>query len=313
MRTIWPVIAAMAFAGSAAADDHSPEQSAPKALETRLGDKGFESPPATLDQLGWLVGQWEGGGIRGAPAMESWLPPMGGIMVGTFVQETKGEDGTSAIMFTEHLYLMEEEGSLALRLKHFNADLTGWEEKDDMLTFRLVAIEPCAAYFNALTLRCADPERPGEGLVAAVRMKSDKPEVQELLFEFSAVKPRPDLSYGCDGTTYAINQCLARIRDKAAQREKRYFDAAIMNGPGLPKQVTLLERSMRAAQSAAEAMRKEECGSVYEQWKDGTIRNAMALRCEIRLIDQRTHDIWRNWLTFQDSSEPVLPEPAPSR
>ena len=47
---------------------------------------------------------------------------------------------------------------------------------------RLVAIEPCAAYFNALTLRCADPERPGEGLVAAVRMQSGG----ELLFEFEA-------------------------------------------------------------------------------------------------------------------------------
>ena len=146
-------------------------------METRVGEKGFVSPPATLDQLDWLVGQWVGEGIRGAPAMESWLPPMGGTMVGTFVQETL----EGAIMFTEHLYMMEEGGTLALRLKHFNADLTGWEEKDDMLTFRLVAIEQCAAYFNALTLRCADPDKPGEGLVAAVRMQSGA----ELLFRFS--------------------------------------------------------------------------------------------------------------------------------
>jgi len=152
-------------------------------LETRLGDQGFESPPATLEQLDWLVGQWEGEGIAGAPAMESWLRPMGGTMVGTFVQETS--DG--AIMFTEILYLTEEAGSLVLRLKHFNADLTGWEEKDDMLTFRLLAIEPCAAYFNALTLRCADAAEPGEGLVAAVRMKSDDPEPRELLFSFKRV------------------------------------------------------------------------------------------------------------------------------
>ena len=51
-----------------------------------------------------------------------------------------------------------------------------------MLTFRLVAMEPCAAYFNALTLRCADAEKPGEGLVAAVRMQSGG----ELLFNFDA-------------------------------------------------------------------------------------------------------------------------------
>lgn len=111
--------------------------------------------------------------------MESWLPPTGTVMVGTFVQQT----GDGGIMFTEHLYLMEEEGTLVLRLKHFNADLTGWEEKDDMLNFRLVAMEACAAYFNALTLRCRDADKPGEGLVAAVRMQSGA----ELLFNFRAM------------------------------------------------------------------------------------------------------------------------------
>lgn len=149
------------------------------AQETRLGEEGFVSPPASLEQMDWLVGQWAGDGIGGAPAMESWLPPTGPVMVGTFVQQ----NDDASIVFTEHLYLMEEEGTLVLRLKHFNADLTGWEEKDDMLTFRLVAIEECAAYFRALTLRCADPEKPGEGLVAAVRMESGS----ELLFEFTAM------------------------------------------------------------------------------------------------------------------------------
>jgi len=144
--------------------------------ETRIGEAGFSSPAATLEQMDWLVGQWIGDGIGGAPAMESWLPPTGNTMVGTFVQLSD----RGAIQFTEHLYLMEEDGSLVLRLKHFNADLTGWEEKDDMVTFRLVDIEPCAAYFHALTLRCADAAQPGEGLIAAVRMQSGG----ELLFSF---------------------------------------------------------------------------------------------------------------------------------
>lgn len=154
------------------------------AQETRIGEEGYESPPADLTQMDWLVGQWTGEGIGGADAMESWLPPTGGTMVGTFVQETVGEDGAPAIMFTEHMYLMEEGGTIVLRLKHFNADLTGWEEKDGMLTFRLVAIEPCAAYFNALTLRCADADEPGQGLVAAVRMQSGG----ELLFRFTRLE-----------------------------------------------------------------------------------------------------------------------------
>ncbi len=154
------------------------------AQETRIGEEGYESPPADLTQVDWLIGQWGGEGIGGAPAMESWLPPTGPTMVGTFVQQTADEDGAPVIMFTEHMYLMEEGGTLVLRLKHFGADLTGWEEKDGMLTFRLVAIEPCAAYFNALTLRCADASKPGEGLVAAVRMQSGG----ELSFQFTRME-----------------------------------------------------------------------------------------------------------------------------
>ena len=147
------------------------------AQETRVASDGAQPPAATLADLPWLIGQWSGEGIDGAPAMESWLPPTGPVMVGTFVQQT----AQGGVMFTEHMYLMEEEGTLVLRLKHFNADLTGWEEKDEMLTFRLVAMEECAAYFRALTLRCADSEKPGEGLLAAVRMKSGR----ELIFNFA--------------------------------------------------------------------------------------------------------------------------------
>ncbi|MEL7444885.1 MAG: DUF6265 family protein [Pseudomonadota bacterium] len=295
-RVILAVLAAIALAGTATAQDAS--------IETRLGEEGFESPPASLDQLDWLVGQWVGDGIQGAPAMESWLAPSGGTMVGTFVQETS--DG--AIMFTEHMYLMEEDGSLVLRLKHFNADLTGWEEKDDMLSFRLVAIEPCAAYFNALTLRCADPENPGNGLVAAVRMKSEKPEPQELLFNFRAAE-RLTGSYDCDGTTYAINQCLGELSDRAKLRQARYLEAAM----GSSDNDSALADQIRQSDVAFNLYRDRECMAVYENWKDGSIRNAMTLRCLIRLTDQRTHDIWRNWLTYQDSSAPILPEPMPSQ
>ena len=165
---VWPIVSAVVLSASPAL-----------AQETRVAPEGHTPPPASLEQMDWLIGQWVGTGIDGAPAMESWLPPSGDTMVGTFVQET-GEGG---IRFSEILYLMEEEGTLVLRLKHFNADLTGWEEKDGMLTFRLIAVEECAAYFNALTLRCADPDKPGEGLVAAVRVR----EGNELLFKFEAM------------------------------------------------------------------------------------------------------------------------------
>ncbi len=172
MRPIVPVLAMFAaVAGPAAAQ------------ETRVAAEGHVPPPAQIEEVAWLAGSWSGTGIDGAPAHETWLPPTGDTMVGLFAQE-QAEGG---LTFTEHMYISEVDGSLAVRLKHFNPDLTGWEEKDDMVTFRLVALEPCAAYFSALTYRCANGQNTDDGIVVAVRMQSDDDEIHELVFTFSPV------------------------------------------------------------------------------------------------------------------------------
>ncbi len=151
------------------------------AQETRLAPEGHVPPSARIADVAWLAGAWSGSGIEGAPAHEAWLPPTGDTMVGLFVQE----QGAGGLMFTEHMYISEVDGSLALRLKHFNPDLTGWEEKDEMVTFRLVTLEPCAAYFSALTYRCANGENTDDGIVVAVRLLDDGGETGELVFNFA--------------------------------------------------------------------------------------------------------------------------------
>lgn len=152
------------------------------AQHTRVAPEGHVPPPATLAAAQWLIGDWVGTGIDGAEAAESWLPPSAGAMVGVFVQEKP--DG--ALLFTEHMYMAEEAGSLVLKLKHFNPDLTGWEEKDGMVRFGFLSAEPCALYFNALTYRCDGKH----GLLVAVRMKSEGDKVNELVFRFNRREPR---------------------------------------------------------------------------------------------------------------------------
>ena len=41
------------------------------AQETRVGEEGFESPPAGIYEMYWLEGLWLGTGIGGAPATTS--------------------------------------------------------------------------------------------------------------------------------------------------------------------------------------------------------------------------------------------------
>ena len=59
-----------------------------QANETRVAPGGHIPPPAQVEALDWLIGQWHGIGIGEAAAYESWLPSSGGTMVGSFVQET---------------------------------------------------------------------------------------------------------------------------------------------------------------------------------------------------------------------------------
>lgn len=117
----------------------------------RLGDR--PSPPATLADAGWLAGHWVGDGLGGV-SEETWSSARGGTMMGTYRLLKDGKP-----VFYEFLLLAEENGTLVMKLKHFNPDFSGWEEKANFVTFKLVAVEPRAVHFDGLSyLREGDDE-----------------------------------------------------------------------------------------------------------------------------------------------------------
>lgn len=88
-----------------------------------------------ISVFSWLEGIWLG--ERGKNAFEEhWSGSLAGSMMGMFRWV---EDGKAN--FYEIQTLSEEDSNLVLRIKHFNEDLTGWEEKDQSLTFDLVEAE----------------------------------------------------------------------------------------------------------------------------------------------------------------------------
>ena len=109
----------------------------------RLGDN--PSPPATLAAVGWLEGHWLGEGLGGV-SEEIWSPPRGGVMMGMY--RSLKQDRPS---FYEFLMLVEENGTLVLKLKHFNPDFSAWEEKAAVVSFKLVAVEERAVHFDGLS------------------------------------------------------------------------------------------------------------------------------------------------------------------
>lgn len=130
----------MALAGAAAIA----AQSSANTLELE-GDA--VSPPAEIERLAWLAGYWRGDGL-GGEYEEMWSPPVGDRMHGIFTLRKEGE-----IVFSESMLLVEEAGSLVLKVKHFTPEFVGWEEKGDSVSFPLVRLGEAEAYFNGLTLR----------------------------------------------------------------------------------------------------------------------------------------------------------------
>lgn len=114
---------------------------------------GQAGPPATLRDAAWLAGAWAGQGLGGV-SEEHWTAPAGGAMLGMYriIHEGKAT-------FYELLTLTEEKGSLVMKLKHFNPDMTGWEEKADMTRFPLVKITKDQLFFNGLTFTRVDEDR----------------------------------------------------------------------------------------------------------------------------------------------------------
>ena len=109
--------------------------------------EGAPRPAAKIADVAWLTGAWTGEGLGGT-VDEVWSPPAAGAMVGHFRSLRDGK-----VFFYEIMTILEHEGSLEMRLKHVNADMTGWEEKNDFITFKLAKVEADGIYFNGLTFK----------------------------------------------------------------------------------------------------------------------------------------------------------------
>ena len=146
----WPAgIVAVILAGPAVAATKTSEHL------YRL-DADEPRPAATLEDVAMLIGSWQGEAF-GKTFEESWSTPSNGSMVGMF----KLMDGDE-ISFYELLLLVEEEGSVSMKVKHFNADFTAWEDKPDYVTFEFVSADDDAVHFSGLSFyRVSDDEMVG--------------------------------------------------------------------------------------------------------------------------------------------------------
>lgn len=115
------------------------------AQKVKVVDEHSRSPSATLQEISWIAGHWEGD-LMGNKIEEIWTEPLGGSMMGSFRMAYEDQ-----VRFYEIMTITPLDSSLILKIKHFNADLTGWEEKDETVDFPLVELNQNTAFFSGLT------------------------------------------------------------------------------------------------------------------------------------------------------------------
>ncbi|MEX2488851.1 MAG: DUF6265 family protein [Pseudomonadales bacterium] len=123
-----------------------------------------EEPTASLTDVAWLQGHWQGRAFGGVTE-EVWTPPFGGSMMGAFKLVADGE-----VKFYEFLTISEEGKTLMLKLKHFHGDLRGWEEKNETVDFPLVEVGKDKVFFDGFTFeKTSDDE-----MTVYVRMEDNE-------------------------------------------------------------------------------------------------------------------------------------------
>ena len=109
-------------------------------------------PKASLNDLSWLAGEWTGEGF-GLVRHENFSAPVGGQMAAHFYGAKDGKP-----QFYEFETIAQDGDSLVFRVKHFNPDMTGWEEKDKFVSFPLIAVDKDVWRFDGLNIRRTGPD-----------------------------------------------------------------------------------------------------------------------------------------------------------
>lgn len=127
--------------------------------------------PASIEDAAWLAGRWVGEGF-GGEMEEVWSPPVGGQMIGHFRHWRDGQPEFYEIMLMDVV-----DGGVRMRVKHFNPDFTGWEERGEWHTFEPVLAEEGRLLFDGLDIQ----RRGRDRMVMSIRIRRGDLVTEEIL------------------------------------------------------------------------------------------------------------------------------------
>lgn len=134
---------------------------------------GITQQKVDVSQLSWLSENWKGTGFGGT-LDELWMPISDNSMQGICRVYDKHK-----LQFTEYMNIIQENDStVSLKLKHFSANLNGWEEKEEWTTFKLIKIENQTAYFSGITYQ----RKKNKLIIKLLMHDKEKEWIEEMVF-----------------------------------------------------------------------------------------------------------------------------------
>lgn len=109
-----------------------------------------------------------------------------------------------------------------------------------------------------------------------------------------------------DGTTIEMNECAEQKLTEMERTLTLYFEKSL----ALQAEDEDTAKALRASQKAWQGYKDAYCDAVYMHWRDGSIRNLMSLSCQQSLTQQRTVELWADFIKESDDSETPLANPA---
>lgn len=128
-------------------------------------------------------------------------------------------------------------------------------------------------------------------------------------------------SIGCVGmpqeTTLDMNDCMEKQVEQVNWVKNKYLSAASRkieqdneNYPDSdPAYFHRLVAAFNEESKAWNSLIDKASSASYISWEGGSIRTEKSLSRKIELIEFQVYNIWKNWLTYVDSTPPILPEP----
>ena len=140
--------------------------------EKTTPNNGALSPK--LENIAWISGTWHGEAFGGTTE-EIWSKPSGGSMMASFKLINNGK-----VTFYEIEIIREVENSLLLQLKHFGADLKGWETKNETVDFPLKELTETKVVFEGMIFEKVSPNE----MNIYVDIKDEEGTVETVTFNY---------------------------------------------------------------------------------------------------------------------------------